>query len=157
MPRIKDKPSKREVRNLLTFYAGGTTMEAPKVRGRQPEGLVNDDIAAKRHEVSGLYLERNKRRLAVPVGYHEAIMLGWGPDGAPDWNGDFSIVITPAMVGKRISPAIYVETKTEKGVVSDAQETFLNAATDRGAIAGVARSGADINRIVAMWLERLLR
>jgi len=154
--RIKDKPSKREVRNLMTFYAGGTNMEAPRTRGRQPESDVNDEVARWRSREPDLLLERNKRRLATPVGYHQPIMLGWLVDGSSDWVGHKTIVITPAMVGKKIAVPVYIEDKSKSGVLSEAQEIFLDNARDAGAIVGVARSGTDCVGIVEMWWKRMI-
>lgn len=138
------RPSGRSVRNQLAFLGGETVMEAPVKRGRQQEGLTNDAIAEWRHLHPDLVLERNKRRLAAPVGSQVPIMLGWGQDGASDWVGYRSLTITPAMVGKRIAQFVAIEAKRATGgVVSPAQETFLNAVKDAGGVAGVARNAED--------------
>jgi hypothetical protein len=153
--RFPTRPSQRDVRNTLEWLSGGTEMEQSVKRGRQPEGFVNDEIAAWRNRQPNLLLERNKRRIATPPGMSEPIMLGWLADGSGDWLGHESVEITAAMVGKRVAVAFYVETKTKDGVLSDAQKTFIKNAIEAGAIAGVARSRADCDEIRARWLERM--
>lgn len=166
MTRFRARPSKRDVKNTLAVYEwmsnakegdAAPEMEAPTKRGPQKEGLVNEDIAGWRNRTPRVFLERNKKRLAVPVGGSYPVMLGWGrPDGTggePDWVGDTSVVITAAMVGMRVAIATYIEAKTEDGVLSKAQEQFLNAAKDRGAIAGVARSAEEADDVIRRWEE----
>ena len=156
------RPTQKAVRNQLAglkaLYQGcdeAPVMEETVKRGPQPENEVHKDVAAWRHSQPGLVLERNKRRLATPVGYHAPIMLGWLCDGSPDWIGYDSMIVTNEMVGKRIAVAVFVEVKRKKGgTLSDEQETFLNRATDAGAIAGVARSADDCEAIKQRWRER---
>jgi hypothetical protein len=141
---MPSRPSQRAVRNQLAFMAGSAALEAPVKRGRQPEGLTNDAIGEWRHLHPELALHRNKRRLATPVGGHQPIMLGWGEDGAADWIGYRTITITPGMVGQRLAQFVAIEAKrAEGGVVSGAQEDFLNAVKDAGGVAGVARNAED--------------
>src|SRR5690348_16678304 len=99
---------------------------ATKRTGPQPEGETNKAIAAWRNLKPNLLLERNKRRLATPVGSNTPIMLGWGEDGSPDWCGYLSVTITPAMLHKRIAVFVGIEAKRPDGTgrVSKEQERF---------------------------------
>lgn len=145
MPRYrKSTVTKRYGRVVSAFYAGEAPSEAgmrPTVkRGPQPEGDVNKEIAAWRNTKKGLVLERNKRRLATPVGYDKPIMLGWLVDGSADWIGYRPLTITADMVGKTVAQFVAIEAKSKDGVLKDEQEKFLNAVKDAGGVAGVARS-----------------
>jgi hypothetical protein len=149
MRRAPQAPSRREVRNQLEWLSGGTQMEAPKKRGRQPEGITNDAIAEWRHLHPELLLERNKRRLATPPGMKAPIELGWLCEGSADWIGYRSVVITPGMVGQRIAQFVAIEAKrADGGVVSKEQEAFLNALKDAGGVAGVARNAEDAEELL---------
>ena len=155
-PSLKRNVSQRGVRNVLTFWAGGTQMEQGTKRGKQPESEVHPEVARWRNHKPGLVLERNKRRLATPVGYDQPIMLGWLVDGSPDWLGYLPVTITPSMVGKTLAVFAGVEVKRKKGgTLSNEQEAFLNALKDAGGIAGVARSYEDCEAIYQRWVERV--
>jgi hypothetical protein len=151
MPRYLKRTSQRANRVQTAFYAGVPADAkdlAPTRRGPQPEGSVNKEIAAWRNTKPGLVLERNKRRLATPVGYHSPIMLGWLVDGSSDWVGYRSVVITPDMVGKKLAQFVAIEAKSKDGVLKDEQEKFLNALKDAGGCCGVARSFEEAE---ALW------
>lgn len=157
------RPSKMAVRNrirgLTALYQGCDTapvMEVSVKRGPQPENEAHKEVAAWRNTEPGLLLERNKRRLATPVGMGEPIMLGWLCDGSADWIGYDSMIVTNEMVGQRIAVFVGIETKRPEGryKVREAQETFLNRAKDAGAIVGVARSREDCELIKRRWKER---
>lgn len=158
MPRIIKKPTQRQIKNTLTFWAGGTDMRAPVKRGPQPENEANKDVAGWRNRQKGLVLERNKRRLATPIGYHEPIMLGWLKDGSGDWIGHQSVTITPAMVGKKVAVFVGIESKRrDGGRTFEAQDKFMDELRDAGGITGVARTDADCDELVRQWWERVLR
>jgi hypothetical protein len=143
MPRYLKRTSQRANRVQSAFYAGVPADAkdlAPTKRGPQPEGSVNTEIAKWRAMKPGLVLERNKRRLATPVGYDKPIMLGWLLEGSADWIGYRSVMITPDMVGKRVAQFVAIEAKSTGGVLKDEQEKFLNALKDAGGCCGVARS-----------------
>jgi hypothetical protein len=152
--RYPKRLSQRAVRNhmagLKALVTGEPpTFEASTPRGPQPEGETNKAIAQWRRLKPGLVLERNKRRLAIPVGGKDPMMLGWDLPGSADWIGYRSVVITPGMVGQRIAQFVAVEAKRPDGpkgrggVVSDDQEKFLNGVKDAGGVAIVARSAQD--------------
>ncbi len=141
--------SKREQRIRHAFNAGlvpDAKDIAPRaLRGPQPEGETNKAIAKWAALHPELLLGRNKRRLATPPGMKAPIMLGWLIDGSADWIGYRSVLITPAMVGRRIAQFVAIEAKRPDGtgVVSDEQERFLNALKDAGGVAIVACSAED--------------
>lgn len=154
--RVKPRLSQRDIRNHLRFLAGETDMEQSVKRGRQKEGLTNDAIAEWRKLHPNLLLERNKRRLATPPGMSQPIMLGWMAEGSPDWVGYLSVTITPAMLNRRVAIFCGIEAKrADGGVVSGEQEAFINAASDAGAIAGVARNAEDAEAVLTRWLEKV--
>lgn len=68
--------------------------------------------------------------------------------GSSDLVGDKSIVITPDMVGLRIAVAVYIEAKDEKGRATKEQLNFIEQAKKRGALAGIARSAEDAEKIL---------
>jgi hypothetical protein len=120
-----------------------------KRTGPQAETLTNKAIAQWMKLHPELLLGRNKRRLATPVGYHSPILLGWLVDGSADWIGYQTVVITPEMVGRRVARFVAIEAKRPVGgVVSHDQEVFLNAVSDAGGAAGVARNADDCERIL---------
>ncbi len=161
-------PSKRAVRNAMAaakalyapeIHGAGVEVEEASTRegkrGAQPEGQTNKAIAQWKTLKNGLFLARNKRRLATPVGWNTAIMLGWEVDGSADWIGWQSVVITPDMVNKRVAVFVGIEAKRpDGGVVSKDQEAFLNRLRDDGGIAGVARSAQDAEDALVRWGKR---
>ena len=71
--------------------------------------------------------------------------------GSPDLIGWQTVTITPEMVGQRVALFVGVEVKREDGErVSEDQRRFLAALTQAGAVAGVARSVADLERILGV-------
>lgn len=151
--RYVQRPAQRDVRNLRAFYAGETAMEvAPARRGPQPEAETNKAIAGWRNLKPRLVLERNKRRLAIPVGYDKPILLGWLMPGSPDWIGWESVTVTPDMVGRKVAVFVGLESKRAKGgVVSEEQEAFLLRLKDDGGISGVVRNAEDAEAALERW------
>lgn len=64
-------------------------------------------------------------------------------NGTSDLIGWTTVTITPEMVGKKVAIFTAVEVKTEKGKVSDDQDTFIWRVNIAGGIAFVARSSDD--------------
>lgn len=156
--RLKSRPSQRAVRNHLTFLGGGTQMEVAKPRQSRPrderEAGASDAIKDWRKSRRDVRLWRNN------VGFYKdgdrAIRYGLCT-GSADFIGLHTLVISQAMVGKRIAVFLAVETKAPDGVVADHQETWLNEVSDAGAIAGVARDAGEADELVARYVERLTR
>lgn len=67
--------------------------------------------------------------------------------GSPDLVGWRSIVVTPAMVGRKIAAFLGIEAKAGRVPVTPEQTAFLEAATAAGALVGVARNVDDAARI----------
>lgn len=147
------RPSRRRVANELEWLAGGTSMEQAKKRGKQPEGETNKAIAKWRAYKHWLVLERNKRRLATPVGSNYPIELGWLYPGSADWIGWHSVVVTPEMVGKRVAIFCGLEAKSQTGTTSDDQDKFLLALKEAGGIGGVVRNAQDAEDVLKRWRD----
>ena len=69
--------------------------------------------------------------------------------GSADLIGWRSITITPAMVGQKIAVFTSVEVKSSSGRVKPEQKQWLEAVQAAGGIAGVARSVADAEVLLA--------
>lgn len=65
-------------------------------------------------------------------------------EGLPDGYSDLS--------GVRISDgkAVFIECKTKKGIVSDAQKNFIKRMSEIGAVAGVCRSVEDALKLIGV-------
>jgi hypothetical protein len=152
-PTLKRNPTRRQTRVLSAFYAGELPAAddvKPRVkRGPQAEGGTNKAIAQWTALHPELFIARNKRRLATPVGYHKPIMLGWMVDGSADWIGYRSLTITADMVGTRIAQFVAIEAKRPKGgVLSEDQKAFIRAVNYAGGVAGVARNAEDAEELL---------
>lgn len=156
------RPAKRAVRNQLAVMQAMHDNTTPVIeqtgvrRGPQPEGETNKEVAAWRNTKPNLLLERNKRRLAVPMGYDKPILLGWLAEGSPDWIGYESVTITPNMIGRKVAVFVGLEAKRPVGgVVSKEQQAFLDNARDAGAMVGVVRSWENCDEARARWMARI--
>ena len=69
--------------------------------------------------------------------------------GSADLIGWRSITITPDMVGQKIAVFTSVEVKSSSGRVKPEQQQWLDAVQAAGGIAGVARSVADAEVLLA--------
>lgn len=65
------------------------------------------------------------------------------PVGFPDLFGYKSLIITPEMIGKKIAQFAFIEVKTPKGKLNNAQKEMHKQLIDAGAVGGVARSVED--------------
>lgn len=73
-------------------------------------------------------------------------------NGAPDLVGWISVVVTPDMVGTTVALFVGIEAKRQLGgVVSEAQQRFLDALRRDGAVQGVARGAEDMAAIIGPW------
>jgi len=71
-----------------------------------------------------------------------------GFPGLSDGVGFVPVVITPDMVGQTVAVFLAVEDKSGKAKATAEQESFIRAVVRFGGRAGVARSEADVERIV---------
>jgi len=76
-----------------------------------------------------------------------------GVPGMSDLIGWTPIKITPEMVGQTVAVYTAVETKTLRGRVRDAQVKFIEAVSKSGGKAGVARTDADLDKILRAGQE----
>ncbi len=146
--RFPKRPSQRAVANVLEFWSGGTAIKAATKRGRQPEGLTNDAIAAWAALRPGLVLGRNKRRLSTPPGMSAPIMLGWLVDHSSDWIGYRSVIVTADMVGKPIAQFVAIESKAGKNKADKGQQDFIDAVNAAGGVAGVVYNANDAEALL---------
>jgi len=84
----------------------------------------------------------------VTSGYADC---GVGGDGGSDLIGWRSILITPAMVGRRIAQFVAIETKTVTGRASDMQQAFINAVRKDGGLAGICRNDDDVHKLIGEY------
>jgi hypothetical protein len=75
------------------------------------------------------------------------ISSGLGP-GSPDLVGWRTVTIGPEHVGRQLAVFLGVEAKSEQGRVGEHQRAFLAELERQGAVSGVARSVADLERIL---------
>ncbi len=104
----------------------------------------------------GCLLGKNVRGMFQTLGRNPRKMkAGWMIPSSPDILGHYSMVVTPAMVGKRIAVAMYVEVKTPDGYVAVEQQHFIDRAVKDGAIAGVARSDDGLETILQNYIDAI--
>jgi len=142
----------------LSIMAGKTPepyqTHIPQKRGpRQPsaerrERNVNDEIREWQAKEPDITLWRNNRG-EIQLDGGARLRYGIGPNGASDFIGYVSVTVTQAMVGKRVAIFCAVESKRPRGEPTDDQITFIDRIKAAGGRAGVARSAADAELIVA--------
>lgn len=74
-------------------------------------------------------------------------------NGGSDLIGWHPVIITQAMVGKRVAVFAAPEVKTDTGSPNPDQVTFIRVVTEAGGIAGVVRSAEDAEALIAAWLS----
>jgi len=77
-----------------------------------------------------------------------------GVPGMSDLIGWTPIEITPEMVGKTVAIYTAVETKTARGRASANQVNFIGAVNKSGGMAGIARTDADLDKILRAGLRK---
>lgn len=100
----------------------------------------------------GFRLFRNQRykgRIArgdvLTNGYADC---GVGGDGGSDLIGWRTIIITPAMIGRKIAQFVAIETKTERGVKRDQQIMFVDMVNKSGGLSGFAKSNDCVDKLI---------
>lgn len=68
--------------------------------------------------------------------------------GSADLVGWMPVEITPDMVGQSVAIFASVETKTARGRVADGQKLWAAAVDRAGGLAGIARTDADLDKIL---------
>jgi hypothetical protein len=75
-----------------------------------------------------------------PVGFDHVRKIHFGLcEGSSDLIGWVPRIVTPEMVGSRVAVFLAIETKTKRGVVSNEQQSFIDAVNEAGGKAFVAR------------------
>jgi hypothetical protein len=82
------------------------------------------------------------------------ISSGLGP-GSPDLVGWLPITIGPEHLGRTLAVFVAVEAKTHTGRVGAHQRAFLAQMAEQGAIVGVVRSVADLDRLLTPTAGRV--
>lgn len=163
MSRFKPHKSKRETllenRATLNFYASAADKTPefsvplpppPKPRAKSQgigEADVNDAIRAATKDMADVVLYRNNRG-AIKLSNGGYLKYGVGENGAADWIGYKTEVITPDMVGREIAVFVAIEAKRPGEPARDDQLEFLTRVTDAGGIAGVAHSAEELEAII---------
>ena len=80
---------------------------------------------------------RNPRPLHAGLAPGSADLIGWRP-----------VEITPEMVGRTVAVFASVETKAKRGRVQAGQANWAEAVAGAGGMAGIARTDADLDRIL---------
>lgn len=82
-------------------------------------------------------------------------ILSYGlANGAPDLIGWMPHTVTPQDVGRTLGVLVGIEGKAADGRVREDQRKFLTALIGAGAVAGIARSVADVDGIVSEWKRK---
>lgn len=116
--------------------------------GNMLERDVNSDIREWARYQPDMMLWRNNRgQVELPSGAR--ITYGVGPNGASDWIGYKSIIVTPDMVGQRIAVFLAVEAKAPRGEPTDDQITFIDRINAAGGRAGIAHNAKQAEEIIA--------
>lgn len=111
------------------------------------EADVNADIRKWCREQPDITLYRNNQG-SVPLEGGGRLTYGVGPTGAADWIGYKTVVITPAMVGKKIAVFTAVEAKRPGAKARVEQVDFLLGVARAGGISGVASSKDELEIIL---------
>lgn len=121
--------------------------EPRKPSKKRRERNVNDEIREWQDGQDFVTLYRNNRG-AIQTG-KGWIRYGVGPNGASDWLGWVSLIITPEMVGMRVAIFTAVEAKKDGEDADENQDKFIKLVLAAGGRAGVARSAEDAEGIIA--------
>jgi hypothetical protein len=72
-----------------------------------------------------------------------------GVPGMSDLIGWVPVTITPGMVGQTVAVYAAVETKTARGRATEEQKAFISVVSGAGGMAGIARTDADLDKILS--------
>lgn len=77
------------------------------------------------------------------------LRYGVGGAGGSDLLGWKSVVVTPAMVGRKVALFVAIEVKSDEGRTTPEQDHFLSVVAGAGGLSGVARSVEEAMGIIA--------
>jgi len=98
---------------------------------------TNPDARIFRNQVGSLPDPRTGRLVTFGLARGSADLIGWR-----------TVTITQAMVGTRLAVFTSIEVKTPTGRIRPEQQAWLEAVTQAGGIAGIARSVDDAKLII---------
>jgi hypothetical protein len=154
---IPRAPSRRAVQAWESFASGDLSLmpEPAKPRQRKPRAMreagAADAIKEWRLMRADVRLWRNNVG-AYPLPGGGFLRYGLC-NGSADFVGLRSVVVTPAMVGKRVAVFLALETKAPGKDADTHQDAWLTEVRDAGAIAGVARNAQEAEDLLARWLD----
>ena len=125
------------------------TRSAPGSDGRKLERAVNDEIYDAVRTFASVQLWRNNRGVAEYGGHK--VRYGVGPNGAADWIGYRSILVTQDLVGKMIAQFVAIEAKRPGEKPDDDQYKFLNKVRADGGCASFVTSGDQTTEVLDSW------
>jgi len=99
---------------------------------------TSPEIRIFRNQVGSLPDPRTGRLVTFGLARGSADLIGWR-----------TVTITQAMVGTRLAVFTSIEVKVPKGRVSSIQQAWLEAVTQAGGIAGIARSVTDAQALLS--------
>ena len=99
---------------------------------------INPDTRIFRNQVGSLPDPRTGRLVTFGLAKGSADLIGWR-----------TITVTPAMVGTRLAIFTSIEVKVLKGRIRPEQQAWLEAVTQAGGIAGIARSVTDAQALLS--------
>lgn len=111
------------------------------------ESNVNDDIRAWSKSQPLVVLYRNNRG-SVQLPHGGMLTYGVGPNGASDWIGYQSVLVTEDMLGQTIAVFVAIEAKRPGKSGTDAQDAFCEEVRAAGGKAGVVHSVEELARIL---------
>jgi hypothetical protein len=111
-----------------------TDLGARLFRNNVGTGWTGNDV---RCNPDGSITIRNPRPFHAGLVPGSADLIGWKP-----------VEITPEMVGQTVAVFTSVETKTKRGRLQAGQENWADIVAGAGGLAGIARTDADLDRIL---------
>lgn len=92
--------------------------------------------------------ESNLAHIGHVVLAHRRIKYGLAT-GSSDLIGIASVTVTPEMVGRTLGVFTAIETKYGRRRATQEQSSFITMVRDMGGIAGVARTSADVEKLLS--------
>ena len=99
---------------------------------------TNPDVRAFRNQCGALPDPRTGRLVTFGLAKGSADLIGWR-----------TVTITQAMVGSRLAIFTSIEVKTPTGRIRPEQQAWLDAVTQAGGLAGIARSVTDAQLLLS--------